>query len=71
MTHDERRFLRDVRAPVLILWGENDPAFPLKHQEGLQRALPGATFKAYPKVGHNPHWEIPERIAEDMLAFLK
>jgi pimeloyl-ACP methyl ester carboxylesterase len=71
MTHDERRFLRGIRAPVLILWGENDPAFPKQHQERLQAALPAAMFKAYPEVGHNPHWEIPARIAEDMRTFLE
>lgn len=71
MTEDQRRFLREIRMPTLILWGENDPAFPLVHQQRLQRALPHATFKAYPKVGHNLHWEIPGEVAEDVRAFLE
>jgi pimeloyl-ACP methyl ester carboxylesterase len=71
MTEDQRRFLREIRTPTLILWGENDPTFLLAHQQRLQQALPHATFKAYPKVGHNFHWEIPAQVAEDMRAFLE
>lgn len=67
---DHRRFLRDIQAPVLILAGEKDQAFPLPFQERLQQALPGATFRMYPAVGHNMHWEIPARVAADMRAFL-
>jgi non-heme chloroperoxidase len=67
---DQRRFLRDIQAPVLILAGEKDSAFPLPFQERLQQALPRATFRMYPAVGHNLHWEIPARVAADMRAFL-
>jgi pimeloyl-ACP methyl ester carboxylesterase len=70
MTADERRFLREIAAPTLILWGEKDPMFPKANQDRLQIALPRAVFKAYPGVGHNLHWEIPGAVADDMLAFL-
>lgn len=71
MTEDQRPFLRTIRQPTLILWGENDQAFPSANQQRLQEALPHATFKRYPEVGHNPHWEIPGRVAEDLLKFLE
>ena len=47
-----------------------DPAFPPPNQERLRRALPGARFKAYPRVGHNLHWEIPREVAADLSVFL-
>ena len=70
LTEDHRRFLGEVKAPTLILWGEKDGAFQRDAQERLQKALPQATFKAYPAVGHNLHWEIPKQVAEDVEAFL-
>ena len=71
LVEDHRRFLSDIRAPTLILWGEKDAAFPRASQDRLQKALPGAVFKSYPRVGHNLHWEIPQQVAEDIEAFLR
>jgi non-heme chloroperoxidase len=71
MTEDQRPFLRRITHPTLILWGENDQCFHAASQQGLQDALPRATFKRYHKVGHNPHWEIPAQAAEDLLRFLR
>ena len=71
LTEDHRRFLNDIKAPTMILWGESDPVFPRANQDRLQKALPGAAFRAYPRVGHNLHWEIPQKVAEDMGAFLQ
>jgi len=71
MTEDQRPFVRGIRQPTLILWGENDPAFPAANQQRLQEALPHATFKRYAKLGHNPHWETPGRVAEDIREFLE
>jgi pimeloyl-ACP methyl ester carboxylesterase len=71
LVEDHRRFLSDIKAPTLILWGEKDAAFPKAAQDRLHKAIPGAVFKAYPEVGHNLHWEIPRQVAEDIEAFLK
>ena len=70
MTEDQRRFLRDIAAPTLILWGEKDAAFSAAHQQRLRQALPHATFKAFPEVGHNLHWEIPRQVAVTLRTFL-
>lgn len=71
MTEDHRRFVHEIQAPALILWGEKDPAFPLVNQQRLQQLLPRAKFKAYGEVGHNTHWEIPAQVAEDIREFLE
>ena len=71
MIEDQRRFVREIEVPVLILWGEKDAAFPAPSQERLRQLLPNARFKAYPEVGHNTHWEIPALIARDIRAFLE
>ncbi|HEY0157800.1 MAG TPA: alpha/beta hydrolase [Thermoanaerobaculia bacterium] len=68
---DQSRLLREIEAPVLIVWGDKDPGFLADNQAGLRNALRNAEFKAYPNMGHNPHWEIPARIAADLRAFLE
>ena len=71
MTEDQRRFVREIDAPVLILWGEKDHGFLLANQQRLQQLLPHAQFRAYEGLGHNPHWESPALVARDMRAFLE
>ncbi len=56
--------------PTLILWGEHDSVFGGPEQAALRGALPDAEFVAYEQTGHAPHWERPERVAEDVGAFL-
>ena len=63
--------LREIRAPTLILWGEQDPLFPREEQERLAAAIPGATLKVYPESGHAAHWERPEWVVRDLEAFMK
>lgn len=70
-TEDQRRFLGEIKAPTLILWGEKDAMFGRANQERLQKAVPGAAFKAHPTVGHNLHWEIPRPVAGEIEAFLQ
>jgi pimeloyl-ACP methyl ester carboxylesterase len=70
LTEDQRRFLADLRAPVLILAGEKDPMFPPADQERLRKAVPNAVLKVFPQVGHNFHWEVPKPVGEELAAFL-
>ena len=71
LTEDHRRFLGDIKALTWVLWGEKDPMFLADGQDRLQKAIPGAVFKAYPRVGHNLHWEIPKQVAADIEGFLQ
>ena len=71
LSEDHRRFLGQVRHPTLILAGGLDPMFPGPRQERLRQLLPQAAFRTYPEVGHNAHWELPERVAADIDAFLR
>ena len=62
---------REIKAPTLILWGEQDALFPREEQERLAAAIPDATLKVYPETGHAVHWERPERVVRDLEAFMK
>lgn len=57
--------------PVLLLWGRNDHAVPLKHSELLQAAMPHAQFHVIERAGHIPHYEKPEEVNPVLLRFLR
>ncbi|MGO4247982.1 alpha/beta fold hydrolase [Paenarthrobacter sp. RAF54_2] len=59
-----------ISAPTLILWGAHDHIVPRHHQKTLASRIPGAQLKIYEKTGHLVLWECPERVAEDVEAFL-
>jgi non-heme chloroperoxidase len=63
--------LREIEAPTLILWGEQDPLFPRKEQERLAGAIPNTTLKVYPETGHAVHWDRPEWVVRDLEEFMK
>jgi pimeloyl-ACP methyl ester carboxylesterase len=60
-----------IKAPTLILWGENDPLIEPAAAKKFAAAIPAARLITYPNVGHLPQIEIPQRSAADVAAFLK
>lgn len=71
LSDDHSRFLKDVQAPTLILWGTADPLMDAATQTALQQAIPNTTFKQYQGAGHNTHWEQPYNVATDILNFIQ
>jgi abhydrolase domain-containing protein 6 len=51
--------LRNIRAPVLILWGEQDRLLPASSVEDFRRHVPGAKIEIVPRCGHIPQLERP------------
>jgi non-heme chloroperoxidase len=68
---DHAARLGEIKAPTLILWGEQDVVFSREDQERLAAAIPGATLRVYPDTGHAVHWERPEQVVRDLEAFMK
>jgi pimeloyl-ACP methyl ester carboxylesterase len=65
----ERRLQR-VKAPTLVVWGENDRFLPLAHGEAYARAIPGAQLRVIPQCGHFPPFEQTETFLRHVLEFL-
>lgn len=65
--------MADIKAPTLILWGENDNIFSRADQDALLALIPGAELKVYLLAGHNIQWETgrQEQVANDIRAFLQ
>lgn len=62
-----------ISAPTLLIWGEEDPEghTPRSDQDALLAAIPGSRLVVYEGVGHSPHWEVPERLASDLVSFVE
>ncbi len=56
--------------PVLIIWGAEDRVIPVAAADWFKAAVPNAEVLVYPKIGHIPHEEAPDRSAADVDAFL-
>ncbi len=62
--------LTAIKAPVMIMWGEEDGVIPVSSAKWFADALPGAKQNIYPKVGHLPMEEVPDRSAADVAAWM-
>ena len=71
LASDDTGELGRLAAPTLLLWGDRDALFSRADQDALLAAIPGATLRVYPEIGHCPNWECPEEVAHDLMAFIQ
>lgn len=62
--------LSRIRAPTLVMFGQEDRLIPAADGEKFRAAIPGATLILYPGVGHVPMEQIPERSFGDLERWL-
>ncbi len=62
--------LRGIRAPTLLLWGQQDAMIPEASAADYQQAMPGARLAVFPGVGHLLHEEAPDASVQALRAFL-
>ena len=55
--------IRAIRAPTLVIWGDEDRLFPTALGERLARDIPKATLRIVPHSGHAPNEEHPNLFA--------
>jgi pimeloyl-ACP methyl ester carboxylesterase len=60
-----------IKAPTLIMHGEQDKLVPFADGQAFARAIHGAVLVAYPNVGHAPMQQIPARSANDLDQWLR
>ena len=70
LTDDHSHFLKDVKAPTLIIWGDQDSIFSQADQDTLAKLMPQAVSTVFKKAGHNVQWEQPELVAKAIQAFI-
>jgi pimeloyl-ACP methyl ester carboxylesterase len=67
---DMRERMHAIRAPALLVWGENDPLVPLVYGEAMQQEIAGSRLVVIPGAAHVAMWDRPDdfnRIALDFL----
>ncbi|HSE40433.1 MAG TPA: alpha/beta hydrolase [Acidobacteriota bacterium] len=70
LSEDNSGKLSAIKAPTLILWGEQDQVFVKEDQDRLRAEIQGAEFKSYPTAGHTVQWELPAEVAKDIRTFI-
>jgi pimeloyl-ACP methyl ester carboxylesterase len=62
--------LAGLRAPTLIVWGENDAITPLSVANVYHRDIAGSQLQIIPECGHLPPIERPVQFADAVVRFL-
>jgi pimeloyl-ACP methyl ester carboxylesterase len=63
--------LPKVKTPTLILWGKRDKLVPVKYAYVFKENIKDSKLKIFSKIGHSPHLEIPEKLAQVISQFFK
>lgn len=67
---DMRPQLAQIKAPVLLVWGENDTATPLSDGQEMERLIPGSGLAVIRGAGHFPFVDNPAQFSAVMASFL-
>lgn len=70
-TAEVEPFFGQVRCPVKIVWGEDDPWIPLDRGKELHQLMSEAEFATIPGAGHMPQLENPDAVLKEVLEFLR
>lgn len=58
-----------TEVPCRFVWGMADPVSGAPVAERVRERVPGADLVALEDVGHYPHLEVPERVADEVAGF--
>ncbi len=62
--------LAAIKAPTLLLWGQQDHLIPVSNSADYVKAMPDATLVILPNLGHVPQEEDPSSSLSPVRAFL-
>jgi pimeloyl-ACP methyl ester carboxylesterase len=68
--HDVSRRLGELKMPVQLIWGANDPLFPLSHATRAHGLISDCRLAVIEGAGHSPQAERPEEFNRVLHAFL-
>lgn len=60
-----------IKAPTVIIWGEEDIIIPAAHARRFERDIPGSEVKIYSPCGHMPMMELPDSIVKDVYFYIE
>lgn len=59
-----------IKAPTLLIWGENDTATPMRDARIMERLIPDAGLVSFPGCGHYSFLDNPIQFAAVLKSFL-
>ena len=59
-----------IKAPTLLVWGEDDTATPLADAKKMERLIPGSGLVSFPHCGHYSFLDNPRQFAAVLNSFL-
>jgi pimeloyl-ACP methyl ester carboxylesterase len=65
-----RKAMASIRVPVLLVHGDRDRLVPVAAARDIARRHPSWRYLELADVGHIPQLQVPDRLAEDVLAWL-
>ncbi|MBI3928932.1 MAG: alpha/beta hydrolase [Armatimonadetes bacterium] len=65
----EIRQLREKELPILIVWGKEDRAVPVRCGEEMHRILTGSRLAVLERAGHVPNYDVPADFNRIALGF--
>ena len=71
LIHDTLERLPQIKAPTLVMDGDQDYLVPLEIFKDMASRIPNAELVVMEGVGHMFGWEVPERVSKIILDFLK
>jgi len=70
VNEDLTELLPQIKAPTLLIWGENDDATPLADGQTMERLIPDAALIVFAGAGHYSYLDDPARFAAIARNFL-
>lgn len=71
VNEDLCHLMPSIKAPTLLLWGENDTATPLSDARKMERLIPDAAVVSFTGAGHYSFLDAPAQFAAVLRSFLK
>lgn len=65
------KYLKDIKVPTLLLWGEDDQVTTMDVAEQFHKNIPNSTLVTIKNCGHAPMIEHPEWFAAEVKKFLQ
>ncbi|MDE7413589.1 MAG: alpha/beta hydrolase [Muribaculaceae bacterium] len=70
VNEDLKHLMPSIKAPTLLIWGENDTATPLSDAKTMERLIPDAGLVSFPEAGHYSFLDNPGQFRAVIQSFL-
>lgn len=70
VNQDLKKQIQKIKAPTLLIWGENDTATPLSDARYMERHIPDSGLVSFPGCGHYSFLDNPVQFAAVLRSFL-